>query len=545
MTQPQDSGELPRGTVTFLFTDIEGSTRLIQELADGYPAVLGDHRDLIGQAVRGHGGHVFGSEGDALFVAFEEATSAVGAAAEARAALDGHAWPDGRQIRVRMGIHSGEAVQTSGDYVGLALHQVARITAAGHGGQILLSEATRALLGGSLPAGLELRDLGSHRLKDLARPEHLYEVTGPGPARSFPPLRTLEGRPNNLPVQLTSFVGRTDLAEARRLLETSRLLTLTGPGGTGKTRLALQLAAEVLDEFPDGVFFVPLDAILDPGLIPSAIVEAVGIDPGTEAPLAKLVGYLGDRRALLVLDNFEQVVDGAGVVGQLLRDAPGIKILVTSRIVLRTYGEQELPVPPLRLPGTGTITTAAEASAIEAVRLFVERAMASQPSFRLTDANAAAVADVVVRLDGLPLAIELAAARVRVLPIEALRARLVERLKVLSGGSRDLPARQQTLRGAIDWSYDLLADPDRQLFVRLGVFAGAASLEQIEAVCGPQAELGQDAFDGLTSLAEKSLLRPVAGDDGPRFAMLATIREYALERLDVSGDAQIDPPTSR
>jgi predicted ATPase/class 3 adenylate cyclase len=535
----QSASVLPTGTVTFLFTDIEGSTRLVQQLGPAYPAALSTHRDLVITAADANGGQTFGSEGDALFIAFPDAPSAVAAAAGAQRSLGAHAWPQDQQVRVRMGIHTGDVALSGGDYVGLPLHQVARITAAGHGGQVLLSEATRALAETALPAGVTLRDLGQYRLKDLTRPERLFELVIDGLEGSFPPLRTIDVRPNNLPVQLTTFVGRDELERARRLLETTRLLTLTGPGGIGKTRLALQLAAETVDAFPDGLFFVPLDAVFDPDLIPSAIAEALQVEAGGEPPLTRVIEYLRGRRTLLVLDNFEQIVDGAGIVARLLTEAPRLTVMVTSRVLLRTYGEQEFPVPPLRLPEPGGVSGAGEAAGIEAVRLFVERAMASQPSFTLTDANAPAVADIVTRLDGLPLAIELAAARVRVLPVESLRARLDDRLGILTGGARDRPERQQTLRGAIAWSHDLLDEPDRRLFARFSAFAGGACLQQAEEVCGPGSELGREVLAGLSSLVEKSLIRPDPASDGePRFAMLATIREYATERLEESGAAE-------
>ena len=523
-------------TSTFLFTDIEGSTRLIQTVGDRYPALLEEHRRLIAAAVEHAGGRIFGSEGDALFAAFPSASAAIAAAVSAQRALAGHDWPTDAQIRVRMGAHSGEAVQTGTNYVGLALHQAARITAAGHGGQILVSDAARRLAA-TLPPELELRDLGERRLKDLATPERLYQVVADGLTDKFPPLRTLDLKPNNLPVQLTSFVGREELAAARAALNGTRLLTLTGPGGTGKTRLALQLAADASEDFPDGVYFVALDSVRDPQLVASQAASALGISVGGNVtPVDALIEHLADKRILLVMDNFEQVVDAATDLARLLREAPDIKIVVTTRIVLRVSGEQEFPVPPLGVPSRSSATLSAEeATRYEAVRLFTERAMAVQPSFALTDENARLVVEIVQRLDGLPLAIELAAARTRVLPMSAIRARLEQHLSLLVGGARDLPERQQTLRGAIDWSYDLLEPPDRRLFERFSVHAAGAYLTQADDVCGPSSELGEDVLDGLTSLAEKSLVRAgMDGSEDPRFAMLVTIRDYAHERL-VSG----------
>ena len=525
---PAARPEPPTGTVTFVFSDIEGSTRLLRALGDDYPRVLAEHRELLQVAAHGHGGHVMGSEGDALFVAFPDAPSALAYAIAGQRAMAAHEWPPGHPVRVRIGIHTGEALRVGDDYVGLTLHEAARITSAANGGQMLLSGATRSLVATQLPEGVHLIDLGLHRLKDLAEPERLFQVDDPETPGPFPPPRSLDARPNNLPVQVTSFIGRAELAEARRLLAGAHLLTLTGPGGTGKTRLALQLAAELSDDFPDGVFFVPLDAVTDPELVPSAIVSALGLEAGKVPSIERLLAWGREMRVLLVLDNFEQVVDAVSSVSRLLRELPQIRIVVTSRTPLRVYGEQELPVPPLGVPQPDGLTAEAAARS-EAVRLFVERAMSAQPSFRLSEENASLVVDIVRRLDGLPLAIELAAARVRLLSVPVLRERLDRRLSLLVGGPRDRPSRQQTLRGAIDWSFDLLDEGERRLFERFGVFAGGAWLLTAETVCGPAAELGGDAFDGLTSLADKSLLRTMPdGFDEPRFALLATIREYAL-----------------
>ncbi|MDR7422919.1 MAG: adenylate/guanylate cyclase domain-containing protein [Armatimonadota bacterium] len=530
---------LPGGTVTFLFTDIEGSTRLLQRLGPRYDELLEEHRRLIREAVTAEGGHEVNTEGDAFFIVFASAPRAIVAAVAAQRALGAFAWPADGVLRVRMGLHTGEGTPIAGDYVGLDVHRAARICAAAHGGQVLVSHSTRALVEGALPPGVTLRGLGERRLKDLLRPEHLFQVVAPDLPADFPPLRTLDRAPNNLPTQLTSFIGRQrELTEARRLLGGTRLLTLTGPGGTGKTRLALQLGVEVIDSFPDGVFFVGLAPIADPELVPSTIGQALGLQEASgRAQIDHLVEFLGERRLLLILDNFEQILSAAPFVSRLLRGAPNIKIVVTTRAALHIYGEQEFPVPPLALPDLKHLPSLESLSQYEAVALFIQRAMAAKPDFAVTNENAPAIAEITSRLDGLPLAIELAAARVKLLPPQALLARLSRRLSLLSAGSRDLPTRQQALRDAIAWSCDLLDEPSKRLMGRVSVFVGGCTLEEAEAVCGPAAELGRDVLDGLAALADHSLLRheEVAGE--PRFSMLETIREFAAERLEASGEA--------
>ncbi len=533
------SPALPSGTVTFLFTDIEGSTRLLTALGDAYEPLLEEHRRRIRTAVAAAGGHEVNTEGDALFVVFGAPSAAVAAAAQAQRAL-AEPWPGGTAIRVRMGVHTGEATLTGDDYVGLEVHRAARVGAAGHGGQVLLSSATRSLVEDRLPAGVTLRDLGEHRLKDLARPERLTQLLIDGLANDFPPPRTLDATPNNLPVQLTSFVGRTDLlADTAHLLERARLLTLTGPGGTGKTRLALEVAADTAATFPDGVYFVPLAALLDPSLLAPTIAATAGVpQTGNRPAMEQLVEALRGRRTLLVLDNFEQLLGAAPAVAELLRGTDLLRIIVTSRSPLRVSGEQELPVPPLALPDPHVIRGAAALSQYDAVRLFIERAIAARPDFQVTNENAPAVAEITARLDGLPLAIELAAARLRLLSPQAILARLGDRLGLLSGGARDLPARQQTLRAAIAWSYDLLDEGDRDLFERLGVFLGGWSFEAAETVCRAGMPLAVDSFDGLGSLAEKSLVRSYEDTHGdPRFMMLETIHAFSVERFDARPDA--------
>jgi predicted ATPase/class 3 adenylate cyclase len=526
-------------TVTLLFADMEGSTALVGQLGDAYSEVLDTYRALLTAAVHEAGGQVMDMEGDGLFAAFGSGRSALIAAVEAQLALDGHDWPEGVTVRARMGVHTGEALHTPAGYVGMDVHRAARVAAAAHGGQILLSESTRIISGGSLPAGSELRDLGAHRLKDLTEPVELYQLAAPGLPSEFPPLRSLDAVPNNLPTRLTSFVGReAELAQALELLEGTRLLTLTGPGGTGKTRLGLQIAAAAAAGFADGVWFVPLAPISDPDLVVSTILKALGVQQiAGQRSQDRLLDHLRERELLLVLDNFEQLLDAAPMVARILQDAPGVKVLVTSRAPLRVYGEQELPVPPLSVPDPDHLPALDTLPEYEAVALFVQRAGAVRPGFSITSANAPAVAAICARLDGLPLAIELAAARVKLLSPEAILQRLEGRLSLLGGGPRDLPTRQQTLRDAIGWSYDLLDSAARRLFNRLSVFVGGCTLEHAEAVCAADGALGIDVLDGLAHLVDQSLLNQseVAGE--PRFWMLATIREYAVEQLEASGEA--------
>jgi predicted ATPase/class 3 adenylate cyclase len=480
--------QLPTGTVTFLFTDIERSTRLLHELGDRYSDVLAEHRGAIRKAVTLHGGVEVDTQGDAFFVAFPRATDAAAAAAAAQDAL-----ADG-VVRVRMGLHTGEPTVTEEGYVGIAVHQAARIMGAGHGGQVLLSQTTRDLL----DPGFELRDLGEHRLKDLSAPQRLYQL-GDG---DFPPLKTLHQ--TNLPIQATPLIGRErELEELAEGLGEHRLVTLVGPGGTGKTRLALQAAADAVESFEQGVWWVPLAPVTDPERVEGAIATAVGAD-------GPLLEHLKPMQALLLIDNFEQVVAGASQVAALLEGAPRIRVLVTSREPLRVHAECRYAVDPL--PET------------DAVALFVERARAVDAGFTVGEA----VPAICRRLDGLPLAVELAAARVGLLSPPELLARLDRALPLLTAGTRDAPERQQTLRATIEWSFDLLADEERRLFAELAVFAGSFTLAAAEQVC-------RASLDSLQSLVDKNLVRRWGSG---RFGMLETIREYALEKLDELDDAE-------
>jgi len=534
---------LPTGTVTFLFTDIEGSTKLWERSPQAMQSALARHDQILRYAVEDLGGCVFKTIGDAFCCVFSTAPVALEASLFAqRALLTKGGWPEETgPLRVRMALNAGSTEERDGDYFGPPVNRVARLLSAGHGGQVLLSLTTQELVRDQLPPDVELRDLGERRLKDLFKPERVFQLMAPGLPSEFPPLRTLEGHPNNLPLQPTLLVGREgEVAEVAERLggEEVRLLTLTGPGGTGKTRLALQAGADLLEEFDDGIFFVSLATITDPELVPSTIAGSLGLRESAGQSLTEtLEGYLHHKHLLLILDNFEQVLEGAPLVGELLGTCPEFKVLATSRIPLRLYGEQEYPVPPLELPDLVRLPPLERLTQYEAVRLFVERAKAVKPDFEVTNESAPAVAEICIRLDGLPLAIELAAARTKLLPPQALLIRLGNRLKLLKGGARNLPARQQTLRATIDWSYDLLTEEEKTLFGRLSVFSGGHTVEAAEAVCDPEGDL--DALEVVGSLLEKSLLRQeeVVGGES-RFVMLETVHEYARERLEKSGEAE-------
>jgi predicted ATPase/class 3 adenylate cyclase len=480
--------DLPSGTVTFLFTDVEGSTKLLHELgAEAYADALLEHRRVLRRAFGARGGIEVDTQGDAFFVAFPTAPGALAAAA---AGLEGLSTSPNR---VRMGIHTGTPHVDEEGYVGVDVHRAARIAAAGHGGQLLISASTAELLGTD-----GLRNLGEHRLKDLSAPERVYQLGD----EDFPPLKSLYR--TNLPIPATPFLGREhELAEVCRLLEDARLLTLTGPGGTGKTRLGLQAAAEAAERYPDGIFWVPLAPLRDPELVLATAGQALGAKDG-------LAEHLADKSLLLLFDNFEHVVEAAPRLSELLASCPNIHLLVTSREVLRVPGEQAYPVPPLETD--------------DGMELFVARARAALPSFVASDA----VPELCARLENLPLALELAAARVRVLSPEQLVERLSQRLDLLKAG-RGVDPRQQTLRATIEWSHELLNDDEQRLFARLAVFAGGCTLESAEAVCDAD-------LDTLESLVDKSLVRIREGD---RFWMLETIREYAAERLEDSGEAEM------
>jgi predicted ATPase/class 3 adenylate cyclase len=523
--------DLPTGTVTFLFTDIEGSTRLLQDLGrDGFVRALDQHAEIVRTAIAEHGGVEIRTEGDSFFVTFASVEAAVRTAVAAQRGLAAHSWDDGSAIRVRIGLHTGEGTLGGDDYVGIDVHKAARIAASGHGGQIVLSEVTRTLLADRVPEGVAVRDLGPHRLKDFDREEPLHDLVIEGLEVDFPPLTTVVGHRTNLPVPRTSFVGRgSAISEIGAMLDDARLVTLTGPGGTGKTRLALEVAATRLDRHKE-VTFVDLSAVDDPARVVPAVAAALRLraTPGVD-PLQALHERLGRGNPLLLLDNLEHLAsEGASFVGDLLDELPALTVLATSRIVLHVVGEQEYQVPPLSFPGDLRRLDVSDIASSEAVRLFVERAGTSQLGFQVTDGNAAAVAEIVARLDGLPLALELAASRMRVLDPSSLAGRLERRLPLLTDGPRDAPERQRTLEGTIRWSEEALPDDARRMFARLAVFPGGCTVDAAEVVCGGDL----DVLEALGTLVDHSLIRRSDVSEGSlRFSMLETIREYAQTRF--------------
>jgi len=535
--------DLPTGTVTLLFTDIEGSTRLLQQLGESYSSVLEESRSLLRAAFLEYGGHEVDTQGDAFFIAFARASDAALAAVAAQRGLASHPWPDGTTVRVRMGLHTGEPLRSAEGYVGLDVHHAARIMSAGHGGQVLLSHTTRDLVEQTLPVGVSVRDLGAHRLKDLQQPNQLFQLVIPDLPADFPPLKTLDNSPNNLPLQPTPFLGREKEIHALQellLRESSRLVTLTGPGGVGKTRLGLQVAAELAEHFPDGTWFVSLAPISDPDLVIPTISQVLGLSEARDqTPLEHLKNALQEKKMLLLLDNFEQVVSSATSVADLLARCPHLKVLVTSREELHVRAEREYPVPALLLPDMKHLPDLLALSQYEAVALFIERAQAVNPAFQVTNTNAPAVAEICVRLDGLPLAIELAAARIRLFSPQALLTRLGQRLPLLVSSARDVPARQKTLRQTIQWSYDLLTSHEQRLFRRLAVFVGGCAFQAVEAVAQDVAEEQTSVLDTVTSLLDKNLLRQTEQEDGePWFMLLETIREFGLEVLAKRGELE-------
>jgi predicted ATPase/class 3 adenylate cyclase len=530
--------DLPTGTVTFLFTDVEGSTRLWEEHPGAMPGALARHDEVLGKAIEDNGGHVLKSMGDGLVAVFEGAGDALDAAVAAQCALSAESWAETGPLRVRMGLHTGTATERAGDYFGRTLNRAARIMGAGHGGQVLCSAATGELVRDALPPGSSLVDMGEHRLRDLGRPETIFQVTHPDLVSEFAPLRSLDTFVGNLPLAVSSFIGRvSELARAVAAVGEARVVTLTGVGGVGKTRLALQAAGEALPGFRDGAWWCELAPVRDRAGVAEAVAGVFSVTARVGQTVQEaLVEFLRQKELLVVLDNCEHVLESAAhLVSTLQRSCARLVVLATSREGLGVDGERLVPVPSLAAPPVDAALDAIVEA--DAVRLFVERAAAVAADFELTDENAAAVAQVCRRLDGVPLAIELAAARVPAMTPAELAQRLDRRFQVLARGRRGGVERHQTLRAAIDWSYELLNEPERLLLARLAVFAGGCTLDAAEAVCGGDGVHPDAVFECLASLVARSLV--VAEEHGPqsRYRLLETIRQYGEERLGETGEA--------
>jgi predicted ATPase/class 3 adenylate cyclase len=524
-------GDLPTGTVTLLFTDIEGSTRLASKLGLTFSAQLGEHDRILREAISGNHGTVSSTAGDSFFATFPDAASAVVAAVAAQRGLHAFAWT-GDPIRARMGLHTADKTAHDEGYPEIA--RAARIMAAAHGGQVLMSDASHALVANKLPEGVLVRTLGAYRLKDIPQPERLHQLEIKGLPAAFPPLRALDVRRAHLPPEATTFIGRIEeLAAIGDLLLDHRLVTLTGPGGTGKTRLAVRAAAQVADRLAEGAFFAALAATTDGALIPAIVTSALGLPEDRNRSIAEVLrDWLREREVLLVLDNLEQIEGAASAIDGLLADAPRIRVLATSRAPLHVAGEQEFGVPPFSVPAPAAEPLTLEGS--DAVRLFVDRARLVRPAFMPTASDLTVIADIARRLDGLPLAIELAAARCRLLSVTAIRDRLAHRLDALAVGPATVPRRQQSLRETIAWSHDLLDEAGRAVFRRLAAFVGGWTYEAAEAVAGDSSLGAVDT--ALERLADQSLIQALPVGEMPRFTMLATIGEFASEMLTASDE---------
>jgi len=534
---------LPSGLVTFLFTDIEGSTRLWENHPEAMRIALERHNILVKEAIESNEGIVFKTVGDSFCSVFKKGINGLQAALVIQRALNSEIWPDKiRAIRVRIGIHSGDANAQEGDYFGPPLNLTARIEAAGHGGQILISLATQEVVRDVLPNGITLIELGSCRLKDISSPVMIFQVSSPDLPSDFPAIKTFDLQTINLPSMATQFIGRKrEVSALIKLLKQDnvRLVTLTGPGGIGKTRLSIEVAQKLYHDFDDGIFFVELAPITDSDFILAAIAGTFGIsESGDESLLETLLQFLQKKQILIVIDNFEHVIDGADVISSLISGVPKLKILTSSRELLYLYGEFEYPVPPLGLPDGTSQQSVAVVSQYESVSLFFQSAIAAKADFEITANNCETITEICKRLEGLPLAIELAAARVRMFEPKSLLTRLSDSLMTLVGGARNLPERQQTIRGAIEWSYDLLDGEERILFARLGVFQGGCGLEMAEAVCALNLKI--DVIDGIESLYNKNLLRREIDSEGnPNFFMLETILSFARSCLEKSSEAEV------
>ncbi len=526
---------LPTGTITFLYSDIEGSTPLWEREPKQMQMALERHHAILQESIAACGGHVYKIIGDAFQAAFLVSAQAVMAALTAQRTLAAEVWPTSAPLRVRMGLHVGHAIAQGEDYTTThTLNRVARIMSAAHGGQILLSEAMAELIRDDLPTGVSLRDMGHHHLKGLTQLEHLFQVVVPDLPANFPPLNTLDVSANNLPTQLTTFIGReTEVAEVKRLLSESRLTTLTGSGGCGKTRLSIEVARQLQAEYPNGVWLVELAPLADPALIPQTVVAVLGLmDDGHRPTQEILIAFLRSKTLLLVLDNCEHVIEACAQLSEsLLRACPKLRILASSREALGVAGEVSYRVPSLSVPDSKHLPSLERLASLDAIRLFVERAATARPGFALTAQNAPAIALICKRLDGIPLAIELAASRVKVLSVEQIATRLDDRFRLLTGGSRTALPRQQTLRAMIDWSYSLLSEPERILFRRLAVFVSGWTLEAAEVVCSGDRIEAPAVLDLLARLVDKSLVmtEELAGET--RYRRLETIRQYSREKF--------------
>jgi predicted ATPase/class 3 adenylate cyclase len=550
---------LPTGTITLLFTDIEGSTKLWEGHPDIMRKALVRHDVLATSVIEQYKGQLVKSrgEGDSLFAVFSSARDAVAAAYSLQRAFLAEPWPPETPIRVRMALHTGEADLQENDYYGPAVNRCARLRAIAHGGQILLSQTTKEIVAHDLLQRATLKDLGEHRLRDLAKPERVFQLLHPELPGDFPHLKSLDTFPNNLPYQLTSFIGReSEMKEIKDLLRSARLLALLGAGGCGKTRLALQVAADLLEEYPDGIWIVELAPLSDPGLIAQRVASIIGVREESNNSMAdereqlglvesrtiwkKLTDFLHSKRLLLLIDNCEHMIeDSARFTESLLQSCPYLCILATSREALGIRGESTYRVPPLSLPDPHQPLSVEQLAQYESVKLLVDRATAAWPDFKLTGSNADAVAHICRRLDGIPLAIELAASRVRALSVEEIAARLDDRFRLLTGGSRTALPRQQTLKALLDWSYSLLSEKEQVFLRRLSVFAGGWTLEAVEAICSDEIIARGEVLDLLTHLVDKSLVLFEERNGQPRYRTLETVRQYSQDRLLESGEAEI------
>lgn len=523
---------IPSGTVTFLFTDIEGSTQLWEQHPEAMKLALARHDVILRQTIETHAGHIFKTVGDAFYAAFTSAPQALSAALDAQRAIHAESWGE-TPIKIRVALHTGAAESRNGDYFGPPLNRVARLLAAGHGGQTLLSAATDELVHDHLLDGAELRDMGEWQLKDITRPEHIYQLMVPGLPSEFSPLRTMDALRTNLPGQLTSFIGRKkEMAAIKQLIANNRLTTLIGPGGTGKTRLSIEIGTDLLSAFPDGVWFIELAPLADPTLVPQGAATALGLREEPGRPLMEtVISYLRPKTALLILDNCEHLIDASARFAEtVLQTCPDLRILTSSREALSIPGEMPYRVPSLSVPDAQHLPALEDVTQYEALRLFVERAQTAQPGFTLTAKDMPFVIEICSRLDGIPLAVELAAVRVKILRVEQIAERLNDRFRLLTGGSRTALPRQQTLRALIDWSYDMLSASESAALRRISVFAGGWVMDAAEAVCPEMADY--EVLDIITQLANKSLVVVDANEQAePRYRLLETVRQYAREKL--------------